>query len=76
MPIYEYQCKKCNARFEELQRMNEKANCPKCGSSSVERLLSTFAPLTVLSNMPKCEGSTPTCAPSKCASGVCGMQKR
>jgi putative FmdB family regulatory protein len=46
MPIYEYQCKECGAEFSRLQSMSSTAegvSCPKCGSDSVERKLSTFA---------------------------------
>jgi putative FmdB family regulatory protein len=33
MPIYEYQCIKCKARTEELQKVNDPPlkKCPKCG---------------------------------------------
>jgi putative FmdB family regulatory protein len=33
MPIYEYECRKCNARSEVLQKLNDKpvAKCSKCG---------------------------------------------
>ena len=72
MPIYEYRCKKCKAQFEKLQRMNEKAECPKCGSGSVERLMSAFASLSPMS---KCESASSACARSKCESGTCGMRK-
>ena len=32
MPIYEYQCEKCNNTFEVFHRMEEEVNpaCPKC----------------------------------------------
>jgi putative FmdB family regulatory protein len=32
MPIYEYQCEKCNNTFEVFHRMEEEINpaCPKC----------------------------------------------
>ncbi len=46
MPIYEYRCTDCGAEFPRLQSMNatsEGVSCPKCGSESVERKLSTFA---------------------------------
>jgi putative FmdB family regulatory protein len=46
MPIYEYACKSCNARFEQLVKsMNgqEKVGCPKCGSPQTSRELSVFA---------------------------------
>jgi len=46
MPIYEYQCEKCEHRFEQLVKsMNDTdgAVCPECGSKKVERLPSVFA---------------------------------
>jgi len=46
MPLYEYRCPACHARFEVLQRMGEgaeKLSCPECGAREVERQLSTFA---------------------------------
>jgi len=46
MPLYEYRCPACHARFEVLQRVGESADavrCPECGADGVERQLSTFA---------------------------------
>jgi putative FmdB family regulatory protein len=45
MPIYEYRCKKCEKRFEEYLSTSTKAAppCPKCGSTDVARLVSSFA---------------------------------
>jgi putative FmdB family regulatory protein len=42
MPIYEYRCQECEERFEEFlsSSTNPAPPCPKCGSTSVERLLS------------------------------------
>jgi putative FmdB family regulatory protein len=32
MPIYEYECKMCQKRFEKIQHINEPApQCPDCG---------------------------------------------
>ncbi|HIE05773.1 MAG TPA: zinc ribbon domain-containing protein [bacterium (Candidatus Stahlbacteria)] len=43
MPIFEYHCYKCTYRFECLvMNQREQIICPKCGSSSVEKLFSTF----------------------------------
>lgn len=45
MPIYEYECKKCNERFEVLQKIsdgNEGLRCPKCDAEEPERVLSAF----------------------------------
>ncbi|MGR3218984.1 MAG: FmdB family zinc ribbon protein [Candidatus Anammoxibacter sp.] len=71
MPIYEYDCDKCKERFEFLQRSNEKAACPKCGSASATKVFSTFAK-GASAGLPSCEGSA-SCVPSKCGSGMCGM---
>lgn len=43
MPIYEYECRKCEERFEVLQKAsetNDEICCPKCGADKPERLLS------------------------------------
>jgi putative FmdB family regulatory protein len=40
MPIYEFECSKCGARFEELVRAGEESPCPECGSEAVERRFS------------------------------------
>jgi putative FmdB family regulatory protein len=46
MPIYEYKCNKCKARFSTLVRSWKEtgpAACPRCGSENIERTVSTFA---------------------------------
>jgi len=44
MPIYEFACRECGHRFEELRaRSAADPACPACGSASVTRLLSVFA---------------------------------
>jgi putative FmdB family regulatory protein len=51
VPIYEFDCKSCGCRFEELvgSHVGVEASdviCPECGSNETERLLSTsYAPL-------------------------------
>jgi putative FmdB family regulatory protein len=37
VPIYEFECRSCGARFEELVSAGAKAPCPQCKSSEVER---------------------------------------
>jgi len=42
MPIYEFSCAGCEARFEDLVPMGTKSiPCPACGSKRTTRLLST-----------------------------------
>ena len=76
MPIYEYKCIQCGEAFEFLHRAAEAAECPKCGSRRLKKLLSVFASLSTVNSMPKCEGTTPACGPDKCRSGLCGMNRR
>jgi putative FmdB family regulatory protein len=40
MPVYEYHCRDCDARFEVLVRTGETPTCPHCGSASLRKLLS------------------------------------
>ncbi len=42
MPIYEYQCEKCNHRLEMIQKTSDPAptKCPKCGQDSLRRRIS------------------------------------
>ncbi|PYS45863.1 MAG: transcriptional regulator [Acidobacteria bacterium] len=44
MPIYEYECKKCNAHTEAIQKLTDKplTKCRKCGGR-LEKLLSAPA---------------------------------
>ncbi|MDD4939323.1 MAG: zinc ribbon domain-containing protein [Candidatus Omnitrophica bacterium] len=44
MPIYEYNCLKCNLRFEYLVRSSSREiACPHCQSGQLKRLVSAFA---------------------------------
>ena len=44
MPLYEYQCKKCDHRFEKIQKFSDKMvkKCPDCGGL-VEQMISAPA---------------------------------
>ena len=72
MPLYEYTCKSCDARFEQLVRtMNAgdaKVKCPKCGSAKTARALSVFA---VNDASPSSSTSSPSSG--HVHSGSCGM---
>ncbi len=43
MPLYEYQCKKCDHQFEALVMGSMTPTCPSCNSKKLDKLLSTFA---------------------------------
>ena len=72
MPIYEYVCSECNAKFELLRSMSkadDDADCPEC-SKKAERVLSKFACFsTDSSGMTSAVGGGGSC--SSCASGNC-----
>ena len=44
MPIYEFECEGCGARFEELVGAEAAAACPTCGSERTRRLYSAVSP--------------------------------
>jgi putative FmdB family regulatory protein len=45
MPIYEFECEECGARFEELVAADSMAPaCRACGSSLTRRLISNVSP--------------------------------
>lgn len=46
MPVYEYTCKRCGARFERLlvaAERDAKQQCPECRKTASERRMSGFA---------------------------------
>jgi putative FmdB family regulatory protein len=44
MPLYEFQCRGCNHRFEELVRASDgPPHCPSCQGRELDKLLSAFA---------------------------------
>jgi len=57
MPIYEYECTKCDERFElrrSIADSDSEIRCPKCGAEKPRRVLSVFA----------MSSSSGACAPS------------
>jgi len=65
MPIYEYSCKSCSAKFEQLVRTmgdSPRVACPECGSVKTAREMSVFAV--------GAEGDTKTSTAQ--APGMCG----
>ncbi|MDY6893317.1 MAG: zinc ribbon domain-containing protein [Chloroflexota bacterium] len=74
MPVYEYQCSKCDLRFELLRPMsqvNEGASCPRCNNGA-NKVLSSFAAFSKSSSgdsAPVGGGSScGTCSASNCSS--------
>ncbi|MCI7567900.1 zinc ribbon domain-containing protein [Desulfovibrio sp.] len=47
MPMYDYICASCGAKFEELRRSDDETApvCPACGGTDTQRQLSVPSPL-------------------------------
>ncbi len=46
MPLFEYECRDCGARFAQLMGMtadSREPRCSKCGSENAEKLISRFS---------------------------------
>ncbi len=79
MPIYEYKCSKCNAKFDILHKsttIQEDVHCPACDSNENKKLFSSFSS-TINNNDSHSESSchNGSCGIplSGCASGMCGL---
>jgi putative FmdB family regulatory protein len=62
MPIFEYQCKECNLKYEILHKSSEKQEdiiCPDCHSGKHIKLISNFS--TSVS------GSSDSCPDGSCS---------
>ncbi|MBV8898055.1 MAG: zinc ribbon domain-containing protein [Acidobacteriaceae bacterium] len=71
MPIFEYACDDCGAKFEQLVRRTADANavrCPSCGQDHLTTQYSTFAAHSGAGANSK---STEECGNGMCGSGMC-----
>lgn len=65
MPIYEYVCAECEAKFERYVRSwGDAVACPACSSPDVEKQLSSFAMAGA--------GAGPDAGPGRSGGGCCG----
>jgi len=61
MPIFEFECRDCNDRFEKLAKVQEIICCPQCNSYKLKKLISTSG---TMSDDSKCNWDDPN-LPSK-----------
>lgn len=54
MPIFDFKCRQCGHRFEELVRGDQTPACPKCAAVNAEREF----PLSVAVSTPKSKART------------------
>ncbi len=75
MPIYEYECKVCKSKFDQLVRnMSEpaKVQCPECGSMRTAKSMSAFA-VGAAAGKPSPCGNPDGCGDC-CGGGGCGLE--
>jgi putative FmdB family regulatory protein len=65
MPLYEYECRECEHRFDRLSAMGaaDEAACPSCGAANARRLISVIGGITGVAEAP-----APMCGGGACAS--------
>lgn len=64
MPLFEYVCSECGAKFDELvSRADDTVQCPSCHSHNTEKQLSVFAASVVGA------AGAPACARPSCPGG-------
>jgi putative FmdB family regulatory protein len=58
MPIYEYECTQCSAKFEIIVSLtsNEIIQCEKCGSTETRKLISAASGIKVSPNSDETSG--------------------
>lgn len=51
MPLYEYVCRKCHHKFDEVLTIKEhetkQVHCPKCQGTDLEKVIESFFAKTV-----------------------------
>jgi putative FmdB family regulatory protein len=73
MPLYEYACRSCGGRFEEMRKAADRLNAPACpGCAGFETMLvmsvtGKVGAAAPASAVPRCEGGTGGC----CGGGAC-----
>ncbi|MFM9962677.1 MAG: FmdB family zinc ribbon protein [Planctomycetaceae bacterium] len=72
MPMFEFECPRCDHTFEELLRVSQQAVCPTCGSSEVRKLLSAPAVRTRgAASLPVLGSACPPPSAHSCGPGCC-----
>jgi len=76
MPVFDYKCEKCNARYDVYHKVREVVEdvvCPACGSKSHKKLMSVpAAPITAESGS-RCEDGACDSGGCGCGGGSCMM---
>ena len=67
MPIYEYNCRRCDHRFEAIVLSSqEKITCPECSGAVIEKQLSVFSAPASDKQASSSTGGGCGCTPQTC----------
>ncbi|NLV91376.1 MAG: zinc ribbon domain-containing protein [Firmicutes bacterium] len=67
MPLFEFKCKACGDKFEELVTSKTEVKCPNCHSGEVGKVVSTFG-FRSSGGAAASGGGCSSCAGGSCAS--------
>ncbi|HEY68013.1 MAG: zinc ribbon domain-containing protein [Chloroflexi bacterium] len=74
MPLYEYCCSECGARFDVLRAMSDadaSIACPKCNSENTHRVISLFSAIgsegLIAGTGASCGSCTPSASCATCS---------
>lgn len=74
MPIFEFRCRECGGQFELLVRGQERATCPSCSSTGLDRLMSAAAGHVAGSrSLPIAAPGCPPAGAAPCGPGCCRL---
>jgi putative FmdB family regulatory protein len=72
VPLYEYECRDCRARFEKLVfNRDTEIRCSTCGGDQVNQLLSVFSVSGKSESAPVEQGPCGSCGAAQ--RGMCGL---
>jgi putative FmdB family regulatory protein len=75
MPVYDYQCKKCNSKYDIFHKGHEikdEVICPSCGSNQHKKLMSVPVVSMGASSRPG-SSNIPSCETGGCCGSACGV---
>jgi len=76
MPIYDYRCEACNARYEVYHKVREVAEdvvCPVCSSPKHKKMMSVPAAPSMGSGASASYGECDNAGGCGCSGGACPM---